>query len=295
MKLKNLSLVIAAILTTNSSAFAIQSAVTELRKSGAKISNDDLMALVESADSETAKELKISLNQIQTLTETLRKIQNTNDSDPVLNLANKAQVVLVGASAIALNSHLKASEKSRYKLQLAAATAILNTFIRHYSEIRNLKPNEIGLFLNTFIHESQINKSLSPEMVEMANQLNKISNDLLAQKSQIDTIVNSLGGTSDIATAAIVLLAVAHWISPKMATEGETILKRVSQQLATNGAAMAQNGRILGASGATAGLPDLIGITLGLDSKRSQEMIAMTLNNLDIATRKLQAQIKSEK
>ena len=94
---------------------------------------------------------------------------------------------------------------------------------------------------------------------------------------------------------SLIILSIAHWVSPKLAKDGEAVLKTLSQKVAAGGTAVAQNSKVVGGSGAVAGVPDIIGITLGLDSTRSQEMISATLNNLDTASRKLQAQIASKK
>lgn len=292
MKSKQLSLLIATVMATNTVALA--NGMDEL-KLATPASRAALAGMVSKADKETVQDLIMTYQEVQKLAASLRSVQTDNQSDTILNFANKAQVVLVGASAIALNSHIRQAEKAQYMLQLAAVTALLNTFIRHYSEVKNLKPSEVGVFLNQFTYEMTQNKALTPEMIEMADSLNQISNQLIAQKSQIDTVVNALGGSSDMATGALIILSIAHYISPKLAKQGEAILKTMTQKVAAGGTAVANNSRIVGGSGAVAGLPDLIGITLGLDSTKSQEMISSTLNNLDIASRKLQMQINAKK
>lgn len=294
MKTKKAALLIASIMATNSLAFAAGTSSIETLKTNTKPSTAELLKLLDKADRTTAEDLVMTYNQVQKLAESLRAIQNNNESDVILNYANKFQVVLVGASAIALNSHIKNAEKTKIALHIAAASALLNTVIRHYSDIQNLKPSELGVFINRFTHEMTDTKALTPEMVEMANSLNKISNDLLTQKSQIDSIVSKLGGGSDLATGALLVLSIAHYINPKLAKEGEAIVKTMSQKMASGGAVLAKDSKVVGTAGGAAGLPDLIGITLGLDSQKSQEMISNTLNNLDIAARKLQAQMNTK-
>ncbi len=293
MKTKKAALVIASIMATNSFAFGAVSSIDTL-KEDTKLDTIKLNQILTKSELNTAQDLVMTYNEVQKLAQSLRAIQNNNEADSVLKWANKFQVVLVGASAIALNSHIKNSEKSRIALNMAAASALLNTFIRHYSEVKNLKPADLGLFINRFTNEMTETKALTPEMVEMANSLNKISSDLLAQKSEIDTIVTSLGGGSDLATVVLLVLSVAHYINPKLAQESEVFIKTVTQKGMAAGAAMAKDSKVIGMAGSTAGLPDLIGITLGLDAEKSQEIIAKTLNNLDIAARTLQLQMKTK-
>lgn len=292
MKKMKTALVVSAIMASNNVAFAA-GAIDSL-KAGTQPSAAELVKLLDKADRTTAEDLVMTYNEVQKLASSLRAIQNNNESDLVLSYANKFQVVLVGASAIALNSHIKNSEKSVIALHIAAASALLNTFIRHYSEVKNLKPAELGTFLTRFTHEMSETKALTPEMVEMANSLNKISSDLLSQKSQIDTIVSSLGGGSDLATGVLLVLSIAHYVNPKLAKEGEALIKNLSQKAAAGGAGLAKNNKVVGTTGTAAGLPDIIGITLGLDSQKSQEMIAKTLNNLDVAARTLKVQINAK-
>lgn len=294
MKNTKTALLVATIMASNSLALASVSSLENLKESAQIKSTGDLTKLLSKADQATAQDLIMTYNEVQKLAESLRAIQNSNEKDPVLNYANKFQVVLVGASAIAINSHIKNSEKSRISLHIAAASALLNTFIRHYSEVKNLKPNELGVFISRFTHEMTETKALTPEMMDLANSLNTISNDLLTQKSQIDSIVGSLGGGSDLATIALLALSITHYLNPKLAKEGEAIIKTMSQKVAAGGATLAKDSKILGATGSAAGLPDLIGITLGLDSQKSQEMISKTLNNLDIAARTLQVQMNQK-
>lgn len=293
MKNKRIALIVASVLTTNSMAFAGTMAVDTL-KANVILDKAAAMSLLSKSDANTASDLIMTYNEVKKLSESLRAIQTGNESDILLNYANKFQVALVGASAIALNSHIKDSEKSRIAFHIAAASALLNTFIRHYTEAKSLKPSELGSFITRFTHEMTESKELTPEMVEMANSLNKISTDLISQKTQIDTIVAGLGGGSDLATGVLLILSIAHYVNPKVADQGEAILKSMGRQMAAGGAGIAKNSKVVGTTGAAAGAPDLIGITLGLDSQKSQEMIAKTLNNLDIAARTLQLQIKSK-
>ncbi len=292
MKSKQLSLLIATVMATNTVALA--NGMDEL-KLATPASRAALAGMVSKTDKETVQDLIMTYQEVQRLAASLRAVKNDNQSDKYLKFANEAHIVLVGISALALKSHIGQAEKSRYMLQLAAATALLNSVVRHYSEIKNLKPSEVGVFLNQFTYDMTQNKSLTPEMVEMADSLNQISSKLIEEKSQIDTIVNKLGGGSDWATAALIILSVAHYISPKIAKQGEEILKTMTQKFAAGSTAVANNSRVVGSSGLAAGVPDLIGVALGVDSAKSQEMISATLNNLDIASRKLQMQINAKK
>lgn len=294
MKNKKLALLtVASILAANSMAYASTDSVETL-KAISKIDATDLKKLLDKADAATVEDLIMTYNEVNKLAESLRQLQTENDSDVILSYANKFQVVLVGVSAIALKSHMKDAEKSRIAFHVAAASALLNTFIRHYSEAKTLKPSELGSFINRFTYDMTQSKELTPEMVEMANSLNKISSDLLSQKTQIDAIVEGLGGGSDLATGVLLVLSIAHYINPKLAEQGQAIIKNMGKQAAAGGAGLAKNSKVVGTTGTAAGLPDLIGITLGLDSQKSQEMISKTLNNLDIAARTLQLQIKNK-
>lgn len=295
MKTKHTSILLASLLLIQNTAMAgvLDSPAAQL-KGAQPMSIEDLEALVNEAAPEAMAELKVTLKQVEQMAASLRAIQETNDVDPVLNFANKAQVVLIGASAMLIHSHMKSAEKAKYQLQLAAATALLNSLIRHYSDIKNLKPTEIGSFLTKFNQEMTENKMLTPELLEMSNSISEISSQLLAEKSTIDSIVSAMGGSSDIATATLVVLSIAHWVNPKLAKEGEAIVKTMSQKLATSGANMAQQGRVVGVSGGMAGVPDLIGMTLGMDAEKSQVMITTTLNALQAASLKLKAEIQQK-
>ncbi len=297
MNKKQFSLLLASMMAVHSVAFSavIESPIDKIKAAAQNVDVKDLENLVDASDAKTVGEMITTYKQVQQMAVSLRSIQDGNEQDVILKWANKAQVVLVGASAIAINSHLKATEKKSYALQLAAASALLNTFIRHYSEVKNLKPSEMGVFLTGFTHEMTQNKMLTPEMVEMANTLNQISSDLISQKSQIDSVVSKLGGGSDIATGALILLSVGQYVAPKLAKDGEAILKTLSQKMTAGASNLSQSSKVVGVSGGAAGLPDLLGISLGMDTTKSQEMIALTLNKLDTAARKLESQIAQKK
>ena len=290
-------MLLASMMAVHSVAFSavLESPIDKIKAAAQNVELKDLEGLVDANDAKTVGEMITTYKQVQQMATSLRSIQDGNEQDVILKWANKAQVVLVGASAIAINSHLKATEKKSYALQLAAASALLNTFIRHYSEVKNLKPSEMGVFLTGFTHEMTQNKMLTPEMVEMANTLNQISSDLISQKSQIDSVVSKLGGGSDIATGALILLSIGHYVAPKLAKDGEAIIKTLSQKMTTGAGNLSQSTKIVGVSGGAAGLPDLLGISLGMDTTKSQEMIALTLNKLDTAARKLESQIAQKK
>ena len=296
MNTKQITLLFASMMTIHSVAFsaAFESPVEALKLATKNIDAAELAKLIDPASEQAVLQMVETYKQVQQMTNALRAIQDGNEKDVILNWANKAQVVLVGASAIALNSHMKAAEKKSYALPLAATSALLNTFIRHYSEIKNLKPSEMGVFLNGFTHEMTENKMLTPEMIEMANSLNQISTDLISQKSQIDSLVTKLGGGSDYATGALILLSIAHYAAPKLAKQSEAVIKTLTQKAALGTANLAQSSKIVGISGGVAGLPELLGVSLGMDSSKSQEIITMTLNKLEIASRNLRAQIPQE-
>lgn len=302
MKTKQTSIVLASLLLIQNVALAQKAelSASEIRDAAKAVTAvgsptlADLKGLVNEGDQEAIEELLLTYKQVRQMADSLRAMQNTNSNDTLLNIANKAQVVLVGTSALLLHSHVKNAEKARYQLQLAAASALLNSFIRHYAEIKNLKPEELGSFLTTFNREMTESKIMTPELLEMSTSIANISDSLIQQKTTIDTIVAKLGGGSDLATGALVILSLAHWINPKIAKEGEAVIKTMSQRLASNGAGMSQSGRVVGVSGGVAGVPDLIGVSLGLDSEKSRQMITQTLNSLDLAARKLQAEIHSK-
>lgn len=303
MKTKQTSILLATLLLIQNAALAAGTDLTATQIRDVVVGKEaistptlaELQNLVDDGDKKALEELALTYRQVRQMADSLRAMQNTNNNDKLLAFANKIQVVLVGTSALLLHSHIKNSEKARYQLQLAAATALVNSLIRHYAEIKNLKPEELGSFLTAFNHEMTESRIMTPELLEMSTSIANISDSLIQQKSMIDTLVAKLGGGSDVATAALILLSVAHYINPKIAKEGEAIMKTMSQRLASSGAGMSQSGRVIGVSGGAAGVPDIIGVSLGLDSERSREMITHTLNSLDLAARKLKAEIDLQK
>ena len=111
MKSKQLSLLIATVMATNTVALA--NGMDEL-KLATPASRAALAGMISKADKETVQDLIMTYQEVQKLAASLRAVQTDNQSDTILNFANKAQVVLVGASAIALNSHIRQAEKAQY-------------------------------------------------------------------------------------------------------------------------------------------------------------------------------------
>lgn len=296
MNKKQLSIILASMMSVHSVAFSmnLNTPVDTLKAATQNVDMADLKQLVDPASDEVVQQMIGTYKQIKQMSDSLRAIQDGNEHDFFLKNANKIQLVLVSASTMTLGLHIKASEKKSYVLALSAASALLNTVQRHYAEIKNLKPSEMGHFLYGFEQEMEKNKMLTPEMVEMSNSLGQISSELMTEKTQLNSLVTFLGGGSDITTGALILLSIAHYVAPKLAKEGEAVLKTVTQKIATGGASLAQSGKVVGGGGALASLPNLLGVSLGMDSERSQELITATLIKLDKAARNLQLQIPAD-
>lgn len=306
MKTKQISMLLATLLIIQNMAYAdvLATPIDELRKTvTGKVSKADLDALIGEGESQAIKELGATYLDIRKKIDALKAIQNSNENDFVLSWANKIQVVLIGASVGLVHLHISKGEKATYQLQLAAAASLLNFLFRHYSEIKNLQPAELGVFLTKFNQEMTTAKIMTPELAQMSDDIGNISTTLIQQKNLIDSTVAKLGGGSDAATGVLIVLSIAHWLNPKLAKQAEAFIKEteaiakktMTQRAAAGGAGWAKSGKVVGTTTATAGTPDIIGVTLGLDSTKSQEIIAVTLNKLEAVARRIQLQLNQNK
>ena len=90
-------------------------------------------------------------------------------------------------------------------------------------------------------------------------------------------------------------MALAQLISPKITNESQSLFKKYGTLLINKGNTIAANGTVVKSTGTISGLPDLIGVALGLKGENSQKMISTTLINLDSTLIQLKAQIISIK
>jgi hypothetical protein len=90
-------------------------------------------------------------------------------------------------------------------------------------------------------------------------------------------------------------MAVAHWVSPKLAKEADATLKTVSAKMGEvvkgAGKFADESKKVTAGSAGGSVLPDVIGNVMGLNTENSQRLISETVNNLTAATVNFQAQI----
>ncbi len=301
MKTKKVSVIIASILAANSIAFA-ESATTTLNK-GAVVKglrdasmNTALINIVADATDTKAAELIATRDQLLQIINTMESIKNDNEKDTFLRHANSIQAGLALATTATLGAHISSVEKRKFMLTISAATALVSSATRLYKNRSSLGTKDVSQVLNDFNKELMANKkAFTPEMRELVKEVSKMSTQVLNSQSTIEKLVGNASDASYITTIIIVGMAVAHWVSPKLASEAEATLKTVS---AATGAAVKNVGKFaqeskltVGTAGGASVLPDVIGNVMGLNTENSQKLITETVNNLNIATLNFQAQI----
>ncbi len=307
MKMKKTSLIIATVFAANSMAFA-ESATSSL-KSGAAAKtqsaeqilreasmNTELINIVAGATDAKAAELIATRDQLFQIIGTMNAIKNDNEKDTFLKYANSIQAGLALATTATLGAHIGATEKRKFMLTISAATALISSATRIYKDRSSLDTKDVSAVLSDFNAELMKNKkALTPEMRDLVKEVSKMSNDVLNSKSAIDKIVGNASDASYITTIIIVGMAVAHWVSPKLAAEAEASLKTVSATVGTavkGVSKFAEESKLtVGTAGAGSVLPDVIGNVMGLNTENSQKLISETVNNLTAATLNFQAQI----
>jgi hypothetical protein len=307
MKMKKTSLLIATVLAANSMAFA-ESATSTL-KAGVAVKtqstedflkeaamNKELVNIVADATDIKKADLIATRDQLFQIIGTMNAIKNDTEKDTFLRYANGIQAGLALATTATLGAHLKAAEKRKFMLTISAATALLSSATRLYKERSSLDTKDVSAVLNDFTADLMKNKkALTPEMRDLVKEVSKMSTDVLNSKSTIEKLVGNASDASYVTTIIIVGMAVAHWVSPKLAAEAEASLKTVSAAVgsAVKGAGeFAQESKLtVGTAGAGSVLPDVIGNVMGLNTENSQKLITETVNNLTTAALNFQAQI----
>lgn len=307
MKMKKTSLIIATVFAANSMAFA-ESATSSL-KSGAAVKtqsaeqilreasmNTELINIVAGATDTKAAELIATRDQLFQIIGTMNAIKNDNEKDTFLKYANSIQAGLALATTATLGAHIGATEKRKFMLTISAATALISSATRIYKDRSSLDTKDVSAVLSDFNAELMKNKkALTPEMRDLVKEVSKMSNDVLNSKGAIEKLVGNASDASYITTIIIVGMAVAHWVSPKLAAEAEASLKTVSATVGTavkGVSKFAEESKLtVGTAGAGSVLPDVIGNVMGLNTENSQKLISETVNNLTAATLNFQAQI----
>ncbi len=301
MKTKKASLLLAAIMATNSMAFAV-SATDTLKKGTATnalkdiTSNAELMSFVADASDIKKAELIATRDQLINMIDTMNAIRNDNEQDDFLRKANAIQAGLALATTVTLGAHITSAEKRRFMLSISAATAVLSSATRFYKERSSVENKDVSQVLSSFNAQLLTNKrALTPEMRELVNEISKMSNQVLNSKSWIDSLVGGASSGSYVTTIVIVGLAVAHWISPKLAKDAEVTLKTMSVKMGETvkgiGKFADESKKVTAGSASGSVLPDVIGNVMGLNSENSQRLLSETVNNLTAATVNFQAQI----
>lgn len=301
MKTKKASLLIAAIMATNSIAFA--TTATDILKQGTATNalkdltmNAALMDIVADASELKTSELIATRDQLFSIINTMNAIKNDNESDKFLKYANSIQAGLALATTATLGAHITSAEKRRFMLTISAATALVSSATRIYKERSSLDRKDVSEVLSSFNAQLMANKrALTPEMRELVNEVSKMSNQVLNSQSMIEKLVGNASDASYITTIVIVGMAVAHWVSPKLAKEADATLKTMSVKMGEvvkgAGKFADESKKVTAGSASGSVLPDVIGNVMGLNTENSQRLISETVNNLTAATVNFQAQI----
>jgi hypothetical protein len=301
MKTKKASLIIAAVMATNSMAFAITA--TDTLKQGTATSglrdltmNAALLDIVADATDIKTSELIATRDQLFSIINTMNAIKNDNESDQFLKYANSIQAGLALATTATLGAHITSAEKRRFMLTISAATALVSSATRLYKERSSLDRKDVSEVLSSFNAQLMANKrALTPEMRELVNEVSKMSNQVLNSQSVIEKLVGNASDASYITTIVIVGMAVAHWVSPKLAKEADATLKTISVKMGEvvkgAGKFADESKKVTAGTASGSVLPDVIGNVMGLNTENSQRLIAETVNNLTAATVNFQAQI----
>ena len=301
MKTKKASLIIAAVMATNSMAFAVTA--TDTLKLGTAASglrdltmNAALLDIVADATDIKTAELIATRDQLFNIINTMNAIKNDNESDQFLKYANSIQAGLALATTATLGAHITSAEKRRFMLTISAATALVSSATRLYKERSSLDRKDVSEVLSSFNAQLMANKrALTPEMRELVNEVSKMSNQVLNSQSVIEKLVGNASDASYITTIVIVGMAVAHWVSPKLAKEADATLKTISVKMGEvvkgAGKFADESKKVTAGTASGSVLPDVIGNVMGLNTENSQRLIAETVNNLTAATVNFQAQI----
>jgi hypothetical protein len=306
--MKKTSLIIATVFAANSMAFA-ESATSKLKSGTATIKkhsagdllkeasmNTELMKIVAEATDMKASELIQTRDQLYKIIDTMNSIKNDNETDTFLRYANSIQAGLALATTATLGAHIGAAEKRKFMLTISAATALISSATRIYKDRSSLDTKDVSAVLSDFNAELMKNKkALTPEMRELVKEVSKMSTQVLNSKGAIEKIVGNASDASYITTVIIVGMAVAHWVSPKLAAEAEASLKTISATVGTavkGVSEFAKDSKLtVGTAGGASVLPDVIGNVMGLNTENSQKLISETVNSLTAATLNFQAQI----
>ena len=294
-------MVIASILTINSFAMA-ESATSILNKGtvAGKIRdasmNAALINIVADATDTKAAELIATRDQLLQIIKTMENIKNDNENDKFLRMSNGIQMTLAMVSSVALGAHLSMAEHRKLTLTISAASAFMTSVTRWYKNRSSLGTTDVSQVFSQFTSELRQNgQAFTPEMKELMNHVSDMNNTVLKSKGALDSLVESSGTASYAATGLIIVMAITHWLSPKLGQQADIALKSLSVK---TGAAVKNLGEFSGRSTKTTGvasggsvLPDLIGNVMGLSTENSQKLIAMTVNDLTKATLNFQTQI----
>ncbi len=306
MNKRTIALLVSTTLTFNSMQMALAqsgSATVDamLAQAHKNVSANDLLALGEMADQKTMDELKLMLGQVNDLALKLKNVSLNNNGDLFLQNANKIQIVLAALSSYIMHSHYKGKEQTTILLAIATASTVVNSVVRHYKADKNLTAGQISDMVFEVSQEISKDKNITPELAEITNSLNHVSRAMLDSQGKLDDIVKSLGGGQDWLVLANVAFLVAHIISPKTATQIETVAREVLPKIKQLGVSaqqvaqkVAQSNQVrLGTNGATglSGIGDILSMTAGLSSEESIKLIQKTLIDLDTTSKKISAQI----
>ena len=295
-------IIVYAVSTTillNSFQIAMAEALPERVKAGVNqvLSEKEILAIMNEADSKTTEELLAALTQVRTLMDKLNEISSVNESDKILKYANQLQIVLVGLSTYTMHSQLKSEEAKNATLVLNVATLAVNSFISHYKENHKVDATFVSRIIFETSHTLAKSGNLTPEVEKITGSLNTISSELLKNQSQISSIVTNLGGTQDVALLASFSYLLLRIVYPKVAKQTDGFFKNVLPKIHAGldkAAEVAKKPVMYGTNGAS-GVQDILSMTLGLSSADSQKLILQTLINLDNAANKLDTEIKSRK
>ena len=172
----------------------------------------------------------------------------------------------------------------------------MTSLTRFYKSRANLTDHDVSKVLQRFTRQLMLNKkALTPEMQELVKEISDMSSKVLYTQSAFDKLIDGTGDASYVSTVIIVGLAIAHWISPKVAAEAEDALKMVSLRMGEFAKGLGQFANeskiTVGAGGAVSVLPEVIGNAMGLSTESSKKLIASTVNDLTKATINFQKQI----
>lgn len=281
-----LALAVSSTLLLNSFQMALaagaQSSAQQMQQDA-----NEAMAMTKNID------LQKALKEINDLSTALKSIDDSSDKDTFLSVANKLQLLLIGFSTYTMHAHISKAEASKIKLGASAAAMILNKVIEIYKKNHSLDANDISAQITATIKDisSTNSEALPQELREVKMQLAKVNDQVLANQSQIQGIVENLGGTSNFALIATVGYFALHLVYPKAAKEADEALKDVSyfQQIIQKSKVVSKAPIAAYGTAGAAGLPDVLSMAIGMSSKQTKSLIEQTLTNLDIASDNIKA------